>query len=64
MNAVAAHAAHGGQLTIRCTEALILAIRKHEELVTRSYLSRLAFMDGEGSGPVRYSPEDPPAHGA
>jgi hypothetical protein len=31
------HAAHGGQLTIRCTEALILAIRKHEELVTRSY---------------------------
>jgi hypothetical protein len=47
MNAVAVYAAHGGQLTIRCTEALILAIRKHEELVTRSYLYRLAFMNGE-----------------
>jgi hypothetical protein len=50
MNAVAIYAAHGGQLTIRCTEALILAIRKHEELVTRSYLYRLAFMDGERPG--------------
>ncbi len=50
MNAVAVHAAHGGQLTVRCTEALILAIRKHEELVTRSYLYRLAFMDGERPG--------------
>ncbi len=38
MNAVAVYAAHGDQLTIRCAEALILAIRKQEELVTRSYL--------------------------
>jgi hypothetical protein len=47
MNAVAVYAAHGGQLTIRRSEALILAIRKHEQLVTRSYLYLLAFMNGE-----------------